>query len=156
MWKEWGGREKKKIRCALRDRARSFFFPGRNEMNEKRKGSSFSITIEKASPPNLTQLEKIQHGKTMPCFHRSTALGISLSLALVAAVAAGAGAISAPSPVAAATEALQLPKMTTEPQQQQGGKRGISPSPATSHSAAAAPGPTHEVLQLGRKSKGFG
>lgn len=79
---------------------------------------------------------------------RSTALRLVLYLAL-AAVAARAGAVSVPSP-AAATESSQLPKMTTEPQ---GGKRSAA---SPSHSAGAVPAPAHEVMQLGRKSKGFG
>ena len=84
---------------------------------------------------------------TRRLFRRATALGLVLVLALASAVAA-AGA--APAPLAAATRAApQLPKMTTEPQ----GKR----DGAASHSAsAAAPAPTHEVLQLGKKHKWLG
>jgi len=82
---------------------------------------------------------------TRRLFRRATALGLVLALALASAVAAAAGAAAAPAP-SAAKVAPQLPKMTTEPQ----GKR----DGAASHSAAAAaPAPTHEVMQLGKNHK---
>lgn len=98
----------------------------------------------------------------------TTAMGLLLTLSLVGAATRAGAAVAAASSVDAAastaatsttpatpatttaTTSEQIPKMTFEPV-----NKHSSPL-STSTASASAPSPTHEILQIGRKSKGFG